>query len=87
METSGDSLVLRPLSKELENAKFGDQRLTRRLGQIADGLASMPTQSIPKALGGLSELEATYRFLGNEKVTPWEVLRTHVEATAARSIE
>lgn len=69
---------------EVETAEFGDKRLTARLVRIAEQLAKAPDQSFPKAARSDAALEATYRFFGNEAVTPAAILRPHVRATAAR---
>jgi hypothetical protein len=69
---------------EVETAEFGDRRLTARLVRIAEQLAKAPHQSFPKAARSDAALEATYRFFGNESVTPAAILQPHVRATAAR---
>jgi hypothetical protein len=72
------------LRAEVEAAEFGDKRLTARLVRLAEQLARAPDQSFPKAAGSDAALEATYRFLGNEAVTPEAILKPHVMATAER---
>jgi hypothetical protein len=72
---------------EVETADFGDKRLTRRCVRLAERLAKAPDQSFPKAAGSDAALEATYRFLGNDAVTPAAILQPHVDATAARCAE
>lgn len=69
---------------EVETADFGDKRLSRRFVRLAEQLAKAPDQSFPKAAGSDAALEATYRFLGNDAVTPAAVLQPHVAATGAR---
>jgi hypothetical protein len=69
---------------ELAAAELGDKRLTGRLVRLAEQLARAPDQSFPKATGSDAALEATYRFLGNEAVTPEAILKPHTVATAAR---
>ncbi len=69
---------------EVETAEFGDKRLTARLVRIAEQLAKAPDQSFPKTARSDAALEATYRFFGNESVTPAAILQPHVAATAAR---
>jgi hypothetical protein len=54
-------------SSELGEADLGDARLSRRLGLFADRLAERPDASFPKALDD-AELEAAYRFFGNDSV-------------------
>jgi transposase-like protein len=72
---------------EVETADFGDKRLTARLMRIAEQLAKAPDQSLPKAARSDAALGATYRFLGNESVTPAAILQPHLSATAARCSE
>src|SRR5665647_609307 len=69
---------------ELGEADLGDPRLTRRLHRVAGLLAKKPGESFPDALGGEAELEALYRLLGNERVTPHAILAPHVERTSQR---
>ncbi len=69
---------------EVETAELGDKRLTARLVRIAERLAKAPDQSFPKAAGSDAALEATYRFFGNEAVSPAAILQPHVAATVAR---
>ncbi len=72
---------------EVETADFGDKRLTARLVRLAEQLAKAPDQSFPKAARSGAALEATYRFLGNDSVTPAAILEPHVAATVARCAE
>ncbi len=68
----------------LEGADLGDERLEHRLVRLAEQLAKAPATSFPKAATSDSELEATYRFLGNDRVTPEEIMLPHVRRTLAR---
>ena len=72
------------LTEEVRGAEFGDQRLTNRLGLILDRLSKRPNQSIPGAMDGRAEMEGTYRFFDNEKVTPESIMAPHVEGTHQR---
>lgn len=69
---------------ELGGADLGDVRLTRRLQHVAGLLAKKPGESLPDALGSEAELEATYRLLGNDRVSPQAILAPHVELTRQR---
>jgi hypothetical protein len=69
---------------EFRGAEFGDERLGKRLVKLAEQLAKAPNVSFPKATGSDAALEATYRFLNNEKVTPEAILSAHVAATTER---
>lgn len=72
------------LLEELSDARFGDLRLSKRLGKIVDRLEKKPNLSIPGATEKRAELEAAYRFFDNDKVTPEAILDPHVAATRRR---
>jgi hypothetical protein len=70
--------------EELETADLGDKRLNERFENILEAFAGQPHASIPATLGGHAELEATYRFFDNEKITPEKLLAPHFDATIQR---
>jgi hypothetical protein len=70
---------------EFEGADFGDRRLTARLTTLAEQLSTSPDQSFPAAAGDDAALEATYRFLNNESVSPDQILAPHYAATVVRA--
>lgn len=72
------------ITEEMTGAKFGDKRLSARLVTIAEQLAAEPDASFPVSAGGDAALEATYRFLNNDAVSPGQILAPHVEATVRR---
>lgn len=74
------------ISTELSEADLGDDRLNRRLGLLADQLAERPGESFPKALDD-SQLEAAYRFFGNDRVSPEAILAPHFRQSARRAVE
>ena len=76
----------RSAADEFVGVNFGDLRLDERLKRLVPALAARPSDSFPEATGSVSALEATYRFLGNEKVTPERILAPHVEATIGRAL-
>jgi hypothetical protein len=53
---------------------------------LADRIAERPSESFPNALDD-AELEAAYRFFGNEQVTPDAILAPHDRQTARRAVE
>jgi len=79
--------VLVGASREVEGAPLGDTRLTKRAIQLVDVLAAAPDKSFPRQVDSEGELEALYRFVNNEKVTPELLLAPHYRATAARAAE
>ena len=74
------------ISAELSGADLGDERLNRRLGLLADQLAERPDESFPKALDD-AQLEAAYRFFGNDRVSPEAILAPHFRQSARRAAE
>jgi Transposase Tn5 dimerisation domain/Transposase DNA-binding len=75
------------LVDEVAGVALGDQRLTRRLGIIAERLGAQPQLSIPAAMHGRAEMEAAYRFFANEQVEPQALLSVHAERTRVRIAE
>lgn len=71
---------------ELVGAQFGDVRLTRRLEKIAADLEANPKASFPVAADDPAALEATYRFLANDSVTPERILGPHLTMTVERAV-
>jgi hypothetical protein len=78
------STTVPPISEELREADLGDDRLNRRLGLLADRLAVRPGASFPKALDD-AELEAAYRFFGNDRVDPEEIIAPHFRQSVRRA--
>jgi hypothetical protein len=72
---------------DFAGSDFGDKRLTKRLLRIVEGLAPNPAASLPDAASSDADLEGTYRFLQNEKVTPHGILTPHYAATVRRAKE
>lgn len=75
------------LTEEFAKTELGDRRRTSRLQRIAEAGASAPGAGIPRQMETEAALEATYRFLNNDDVSPEEVLAGHVEMTARRAAE
>lgn len=69
---------------EVCGADFGDVRLNRRMGLVADELGASPSRSIPSATHSRAEMEAAYRFFDNPKVTSNKILQPHIAATKKR---
>ena len=72
------------LSNEYLGAEFGDGRLTRRLVDLAAMVGRDPGASFPVAAETDADLEGTYRFLSNDRVTPGKILAPHLRATLGR---
>lgn len=71
--------------EEFADANFGDARLNKRLMTVASRVESAPGASFPKSATSPSDLEATYRFLSNERVTSAAILAPHLAATRERA--
>lgn len=74
------------LSSDFVDVDLGDQRLNRRLGLLVDSLAERSAESFPKAFDD-AELEAAYRFFGNDQVTPEAILAPHFRQSVRRAAE
>jgi hypothetical protein len=77
----------RGVAAEFRFARLGDERRLSRLKQLAEALESDPSASFPDATETEAELEGTYRFLGNEAVTPEKILAGHYRETVERAEE
>ena len=74
------------LSSDFIDVDLDDKRLNRRLGLLVDSLSERSAESFPKAFDD-AELEAAYRFFGNDQVTPEAILAPHFRQSARRSAE
>lgn len=73
-----------PIAEEFADVDLGDERLNRRLGLLAGSLAGRPAESFPSLLDD-AELEAAYRFFGNDQVSPEAILAPHLRQSALRA--
>jgi hypothetical protein len=76
--------VVQSLDCELADADLGDARLNRRLSSLAASLADRAGEGFPQALDD-AELEAAYRFFGNERITPEAIYAPHFRQSAKRA--
>ena len=75
------------IKKEFSKADLGDERLNRRLSQVANTLTSQPGLSVNKACDDWGATKAAYRLFNNEKVTPENILSSHIDNTIERSLK
>jgi hypothetical protein len=68
---------------EFGAVELGDKRRTKRLVRVATGLAECPSGTLPSAFSEGSDLKGAYRLFGNEAVRYDEVMKPHLERTAA----
>lgn len=64
-----------------QSAKLGDPRRTKRLVQLAGQLAAHTGQSIVQSLSSAADIEAAYRFVRNEDITPQAIAEAGFTAT------
>lgn len=69
---------------ELVGLALGDARLEARTRRLVAALAQNPTAGFPAVVGTVAEREATYRLLGNRRVSLPALLAPHVHQTAQR---
>jgi hypothetical protein len=72
---------------EAASADLGDERLDRRYALILSSIGNRPNLSIPAGCNGRAEMEATYRFTDNKKVTFEKILAPHSRCALARAAE
>jgi Druantia protein DruA/Transposase DNA-binding/Transposase Tn5 dimerisation domain len=70
--------------EELGGAELGDERLSRRLVDLARAFYARPRSSIPRACDSRARTKAAYRLLMNENVNLKAILAPHHEATMRR---
>jgi hypothetical protein len=75
----------REIGEEFGEAKLGDVRRTGRLQAVARAVESSPDAGFPKMVESSGELEAIYRFLGNDEVSADAILAPHIESTMRRA--
>jgi hypothetical protein len=75
------------IMQEISGADLGDRRLGERLAKVVAALAVSPSRSLPKVFRTHGELEAVYRFLNNERVSPEGILVPHQLQTRKRIVE
>lgn len=72
------------LESEFGGCTFVDERLRKRVLRIAGEIEREPSWSFPRAFKDASQLEAVYRFMGNERVGLSDVISGHVGNTLQR---
>lgn len=73
--------------EEYGKVDLGDRRLDKRLIKMANAALRRPNQGFPQMMGSDAELEATYRFFNNPRVTPKKILASHYKCTSSRCKE
>jgi hypothetical protein len=70
--------------EEFGDAELGDERLRKRLCEVARCFYSHPEANIPEACGSHAKAKATYRFMDNQRTTMDAILKPHYEQTTRR---
>jgi len=78
---------LSDIRDEFAEAKLGDSRRVGRLQLVAKAVANSPDVGFPRMVETEGELEAFYRFFGNEDVRADAILEPHICATLDRARE
>jgi hypothetical protein len=67
------------------NCQLGDKRRTNRLIQVAQGIASNPSASLPNQMETWGDLRAAYNLFDRDEVTFEAIARPHWELTKQRT--
>jgi hypothetical protein len=87
---SNDNLLPKDLgspqwaASEFGDSDLGDQRLNRRLVEVAKALSAKPEAPINQACEDWSAAKAAYRFFENERVSARDIFLPHQERTIER---
>ncbi len=73
--------------EEFGGAAFGDERLSKRLVELARDFYARPQASIPQACDSRARTKAAYRWLTHPMINLQAVLAPHTEATLRRISE
>jgi len=66
----------------MRDLEFGDSRLSERLNLALDRIEKDPTMSFPMLFSREKELDAFYRFVNNERITPEPFIRAFTSNAA-----
>jgi hypothetical protein len=72
------------IASELGNADLGDQRLNKRLVEVAQDLYAQPEAPINQACEDWAAAKAAYRFFENERVSARDIFLPHQAKTIER---
>src|SRR3954452_15690230 len=79
-------MAVMDIEGEYGGASLGDSRLSARLPKLARKMAAKSDVGFPQAFAE-AELEAFYRFVGNDAVGSEAILAPHVTATVRRCVD
>jgi hypothetical protein len=73
--------------EEFGTVELGDERLKKRLLDLARSFYGAPEANIPQACGDSAATKAAYRFFNHEATELETLLKPHFEATVTRIVE
>lgn len=76
--------VKHSITDELKHVKINDRRLEKRLQTTAELLEKSPESSIPAACKTMAKTKATYRLLGNSKMSSDIIIDSYRQETIKR---
>ena len=65
-------------------ARLGDARLERRLERMVEQFAAQPNSPIPQAANNRNDMDATYNFFANARVSPSAILASSLHEVLPR---
>ena len=71
--------------KEFELADLGDQRLNKRIVELAQQFSKAPESPINQACTNWANTKAAYRFFGNDSIDYVDISSSHQQATLSRA--
>ena len=71
-------------SKEFAEIDLKDNRLNKRVQELAKALGEQPGAPINQACGDWADTKAAYRFFDNNKVEPAKIIEPHYQRTIER---
>jgi len=71
--------------QEMNSIDMGDSRINARTANIIDNFYKSIGSSIPQSMTSRSEVQACYRFLENDLVSPEGILEPHLQSTMERA--
>jgi len=72
------------IEREFAGAQLGDERLNKRLVQLAKSLETRHSGAIALSCGDWKNAKAAYRFFDNERFSAQQLIASHLAATRER---
>jgi len=75
------------VEEEFQNVKLPNEAKKKRLVMLTRDFFSRPASPLPLVCGSEAKLKGAYRFFGDERVKPEDILGSHIEQTIRRAKE